>query len=354
MGFPISSALMFFILILTAASTDQCTKIDSGSEPAIDVNNVVWINGETVHVYDLFSGKDIIINSSAASHPAISGSILVWHDESTGVPRLTLYGLETRARSYVTKSVDCDSVPAISGSVPAISGSRIVWSANSCVYMHDISTSTQTGIAAGNSPDVYGSKISYEYASAKNTPQIYVYDTITKKSIDVSQYGDNMFSCIYGDKVIWSDFYTLLGNIRMYDLTTCQQTEEVTTEDDINGYDTGGSTDIYGNKIVYLKHNCSDKDSGDLYIYDIATGKSPQLSSGNVVVWSNCGSIICYIPGRNMLHSWQEYMLKNGLLYRDFGGGANSENTVTELHIFTKAGKSTFSSTVKKESEALP
>lgn len=46
-------------------------------------------------------------------------------------------------------------------------------------------------------------------------------------------------------------------------------------------------------------------------------------------------------------------MLKNGLLYRDFGGGVNSENAVTELHIFTKAGKYTFSSTVKKESEAF-
>lgn len=297
----ISSVLMFLILASTAASAAQCTKIGSGSEPAIDANNIVWVSGGAVHVFDLASKKDATINSSAASHPAISGSILVWHDESTGVPRLTLYDHESRARSYITKGVDHDSVPAISGS-------RIVWSANSCVYMYDVSTSTQTGIAAGNNPDIYGSKISYEYASAKNTSQIYVYDLTTKKSIDVSQYGDNMFSHIYGDKVIWSDFYTRLGNIRMYDLATRQQTE-VTTGDDMTGYDTGGSTDIHGNNIVYLKHNdLADMDSGDVYLYDIATGKSIQLSSGNtaqtpvisdnIVVWSDCGSIyVTFLTG---------------------------------------------------------
>lgn len=131
--------------------------------------------------------------------------------------------------------------------------------------------------------------------------QIYVYDITTKKATDVSQYGDNMFSHIYGDKVIWSDFYTRLGNIRMYDIATGQQTE-VTTGDDKTGYDTGGSTNISDNKIVYLKHNdLANIDSGDLYIYDLDTGKSEQLTSGNtaqtpvisgnVIVWTDSGSI---------------------------------------------------------------
>src|SRR5690606_42165125 len=103
-------------------------------------------------------------------------------------------------------------------------------------------------------PDIYDTKIVYSSDIAGDTPQIYVYDISTKKAIDVSQYGDNMFPHIYGDKVIWSDFYTRLGNIRMYDLATKQQTE-ITTGDDMTGYDTGSSTDISGNKIVYLKHN---------------------------------------------------------------------------------------------------
>jgi len=208
-------------------------------------------------IYDLTTKNETIVSSFAASHPAISGNILVWYDKSSGVPELTVYNIETKARSYITKNVYRDSIPAIYGS-------RIVWSAGSYVYMRDISTSTQTQIASGEDPDIYDTKIVYSADTPGNTPQIYVYDIPTKKAIDVSQYGDNMFPHIYGDKVIWSDFYTRLGNIRMYDLSTGQQIE-ITTGDDMTGYDTGSSTDISGNKIVYLKHNdLANVNSGDI------------------------------------------------------------------------------------------
>jgi beta propeller repeat protein len=292
--FSISLVLTFFILISTMASAGQDIKIGNGSEPAIDVGKVVWIDNGTIHVYDLTTKNETIISSSAASHPAISGNELVWRDESSGAPRLTVYDIKTRARSYITKDVD-------NSSIPAIYDSRIVWSANSSVYIRDISISTQIKIAAGNNPDIYDNRISYDSDSAGDTPQIYVYDLTTKKALDISQYGDNMFSHIYDDKVIWSDFYTRLGNIRMYNIATGQQTE-VTTGDDMTGYDTGGPTDISGNKIVYLKHNnLANMDLGDLYVYDIDTGKSKQLTRGNtaqtpvisdnVIVWSDSGSI---------------------------------------------------------------
>ncbi len=290
----ISSVLIFLILISTVVSAAQYTKIGSGSEPAVDNDKITWTDSGIVHVYDLTTKKDITISSSAASHPALSGNKLVWRDESTGVPKLTVFDINTRTKSYITKDVDRSSIPAIYGN-------KIVWSANSGVYVSDISTSKQIKIATGSNPDIYGNKVSYESDSAGDTPQIYVYDIATKKVVDASQYGDNMFSHIYRNKVIWSDFYTRLGNIRVYDLATKQQTE-VTTGDDMTGYDTGGPTDISGNRIVYLKHNdLASMDLGDVYVYDIATGKSMQLSSGNtaktpvisgnVVVWSDSGSI---------------------------------------------------------------
>lgn len=290
----VSLVLIFLILISTVASAEGYTKIGSGSEPAIDDGKVAWTSNGIIHVYDLTTKKETTVNSSAASHPAISDDKLVWLDESSGVPRLTVYDIKTRTKFHIIKNVD-------NSSIPAIYGSRMVWSADSYVYMHDISTSTQTKIADGNNPDIYANRISYDSYSTEDTPQIYVYDITTKKAIDVSQYGDNMFSHVYGDKVIWSDFYTRLGNIRMYDIATGQQTE-VTTGDEKTGYDTGGSTDISGNKIVYLKHNnLSNIDSGNLYIYDINTGMSKQLTSGNtaqtpaisgnIIVWSDSGSI---------------------------------------------------------------
>lgn len=290
----ISLALIFLILASTVASAMQNTKIGSGSEPAIDGSKVAWTKGGIIHVYDLTTKKDIIISSSAASHPAISGNKLVWLNKNARTPKLTVYDIKTKTSSYITKNIDAESIPAIYGS-------KIVWSANGNVYFRDISKSTQSKIAAGSNPDIYGNKISYDSDSAGDTPQIYVYDITTKKAIDVSQYGDNIASHIYGNKVIWSDFYTRLGNVRMYDITTKKQ-KEVTTGDAMTGYDTGGATDISDNKIVYLKHNnLANPDLGDVYVYDISTGKSKQLSSGNtaqtpvvsgkVVVWSGSGNI---------------------------------------------------------------
>lgn len=299
--FLVSLVLIFLILVSIVVSAQQYTKIGNGSEPAVDVGKVAWTsNGTTIHLYDLTTKNETTIFSSAASHPAISGNILVWHEDSNGVPKLTVYDINTKARSYIVHDVD-------QSSRPAIYGSRIVWSANSNVYMRDISTSTQTQIASGEAPDIYDTKIVYSSDIAGDTPQIYVYDISTKKAMNVSQYGDNMFPHIYGDKVIWSDFYTRLGNIRMYDLATKQQTE-ITTGDDMTGYDTGGPTDISGNKIVYLKHNdLANMNSGDLYVYNIDTGESKQLTSGNtaqtpaisgnVIVWSDSGSIY-------MINSW--------------------------------------------------
>ncbi|WP_164888523.1 TolB family protein [Methanosarcina sp. MSH10X1] len=292
--FSISLVLILLILVSTAASAGQYEKIGSGSEPAVDAGRIVWVDNGTIHVYDLTTKEETEILSSSASHPAISGNKLVWCDKSTGVPRLTVYDISNGARSYITADVD-------NGSIPAISGDRVVWSADSTVYMRDISTSTQIKIAAGDNPDIYDNRISYESYSGDDTPQIYIYDINTRTAIDVSQYGDNMFSHIYGDNVIWSDFYNRLGNIRMYDTATGKQIE-VTTGDGMTGYDTGGPADISGNKILYLKHNeLADLNSGYLYIYDMDTEKSEQLTnsytaqtpviSGNVIVWSDSGSI---------------------------------------------------------------
>jgi PKD repeat protein len=86
----------------------------------------------------------------------------------------------------------------------------------------------------------------------------------------------------------------------MYDIVTKQQTE-VTIGDDMTGYDTGGSNDIYGDKVAYVKHRYADAhniddpvDYGDLCIYDIPTGQETTLASdyignialyGSTVVW---------------------------------------------------------------------
>jgi hypothetical protein len=106
-------------------------------------------------------------------------------------------------------------------------------------------SSLSTSILSGSSPDIYGNTVSYESGSSEDIPQIYAYNITNKQAIDVSQYGDKIASHICDDKIIWSDFYTKLGNVCMYDAATNQQIE-VTTGNDMTGYNTGGSTDIDG------------------------------------------------------------------------------------------------------------
>lgn len=292
--FLIFSILLIFVFVSSIASASQYTKIGNGTAPAINGSKVVWANNGNIQIYDLITKKDTQVESSAASFPAISGDKVIWNDKNSGAPVLTIYDLNTGEKERITTNVE-------NTSVPAIYGSRIVWSFNSTVYMYDISKSSQERIADGNDPDIYQTLIVYDSDSAGDTPQIYLYDILTKKAIDISEYGDNFFPHIYGNKVIWSDFYTRLGNIRMYAIATRQQTE-VTTGDDMTGYDTGGPTDISDSRIIYLKHNdLGNMDLGDVYVYNITTGKNRQLTtgntaqtptiSGNIAVWSDSGNI---------------------------------------------------------------
>ena len=50
--------------------------------------------------------------------------------------------------------------------------------------------------------------------------------------------------------------------MKLYICFPKQQTE-ITTGDDLTGFDTGGSNDIYGDKVAYVKHLYADADNID-------------------------------------------------------------------------------------------
>jgi PGF-pre-PGF domain-containing protein len=287
-----SKALVFVFLILIFISSvasasqvaTQVTRIGNGSDPAIYGSKVVWTDNGVIHVYDLTSKTDTTVSSSAASHPAIYGDKLVWHDESSGVPRLTVYDIPSSDRSYITQDVD-------NRSIPAIYGNRIVWSANYNessynynVYMRDISTSTQTRIASGESPDIYDTKITYGYDD-EDGRNIAVYDINTTVPINVYHASQVFSPHMYGNKVIWSNFYSRDGFIQMYDLVT-KNTIDVTSDNTGNtlpeyagsytdaGDDTGTHIDINGDKIVYSKSGNDQFGYAGVYVYDIPSAKS--------------------------------------------------------------------------------
>lgn len=162
-------------------------------------------------------------------------------------------------------------------------------------------------IAAGYSPDIYDTKITYTYDSG-DRPQVYVYDVKTRKTIKASSGGDLSSPHIYGNKVIWSDFNTRMGYISMYDLVT-KRIIDVTSDNTYSGdpdnpdcgCDTGFHTDIYGDKIVYSKITDDCMGNAGVYVYNIGTAQRTRIFDtedsvyttpniyNNIVVWGMKG-----------------------------------------------------------------
>ena len=288
---------VFLILISAAASAAQVTKIGTGYDPAVYGNKVVWTNGVVIHLYDLTNRTDTTVSSSGASSPDIYENKIVWHDESSGTPKLTVYDIPTGTKTYITQNVD-------QYSKPAIYGDRIVWSANDSVYLMDISTSTQTKIGNGSNPDIYDTKVVYySYSEDPDADMaIRMYDINTKEKITASSYGDPNMPRIWGTKIIWADVYNHQGYIVMYDILT-NKTTDVThpLDTDPNGNEYGASTGthiaIQDDKIVYNKAVDDNEGKPGVYVYNISTGQSTLIYNypeesyttpevyNNTVVW---------------------------------------------------------------------
>lgn len=380
----IAVVILCLICSVSIASA-QIIKIGTGQNPVIYNNKVSWSDTSgSIHVYDLISKKDTKISSSKASYPAIYSNKLVWHDESSGKQRLTVYDISSGSKSYITQNVD-------STSIPKIYGNRIVWSANYnesnydySVYLRDISTSTQTKIADGNSPDIYSTKIAYVHAG-EDYPQVYLYDIAANKNTLLSNGGDLSNPHIYGNKVIWSDFYTRMGYISMYDLVT-GKILDVTSDNAYSGDpsnpeagdDTGTHTNINGDKIVYAKLSNDKFGNAGVYVYNISTGKSTPVYNyedgvyttpdvyGNTIVWGidqpesgdvtgDKGIYVCDLAAKPVAsfvadkvtgtHSLPVTFTYTGTgggtpnsYYWDFGDKKSSTHALTATHTYTKAG----------------
>jgi len=372
-------ALMCLIGSISVA-TAQVTKIGTGLDPAVYGSKVTWSDtAGSIHIYDLTTKKNTKISSSQASYPAIYGNKLVWHDESSGVPRITVYDIPSGIRTFVTQDIDDKSIPHIYGNY-------LVWSANDGVYLRYMSPSknvksTQTQIAIGYSPDIYGTKITYTSDNG-DMPSVYVYDVSTKKTILVSTGGVPYNSQIYGNKVTWSD--SLTGSfIEMYDLVTkkiIDVTNDISSNPDGSqaGTDTGSCYAIYSDKIVYTKISNDLFGNAGVYVYSISTGQSTQVFNypeevyttpdiyGNTVVWgfsSNYGNspvsgnsiYVCDLTAKPVASFTTDQVYgthslpvtftytgtgggtPNSYLW-DFGDKTTSKHAVTATHTYTKAG----------------
>ena len=377
-------ALMCLIGSISVA-TAQVTKIGTGLDPAVYGSKVTWSDtAGSIHIYDLTTKKNTKISSSQASYPAIYSNKLVWHDESSGVPRITVYDIPSGIRTFVTQDID-------DRSIPHIYGNYLVWSANGGIYLRYMSPyknvkSTQTQIAVGYSPDIYGTKITYT-SDNDGTPSVCVYDIATKKTIIIDSGWSPYNPHIYGNKVLWSD--ALTGSfIKMYDLVTkkiIDVTNYISSNPDGSqaGTDTGYCAAIYGDKIVYSKITNDLFGNAGVYVYSISTGQSTQVFNypdgvyttpdvyGNTVVWgfsSNYGNspvsgnniYICDLAAKPVASFTADQVYGTHSLpvtftyigtgtgtpssyLWDFGDKTTSKHALTATHTYTKKGTYTVS-----------
>jgi len=383
-------ALVCLIGSISMVAAVQVTKIGDGRDPAIYNSKVTWADlSGVIHLFDLSTKKDTKLSSSAASHPDIYGNKMVWFDKGSGVPRITIYDIPSGSKTFLTKDISADSVPHIYGT-------RIVWGANGGVYLRDMSTSTQSKIAEGGDTDIYNSKVVYVTDKETNAdmPTIRMYDVNTKAKTTILT-GDHSQPHIYNTKIIWSDFYTRLGWIQMYD-TSSKVEIDVTSNNDENslpetpyidaGCDTGTHSCIDGDKIVYSKsgsdqfgragvhvYNITSKQSSAVYNYPDGTFTTPEISGKNVV-WgmsddsNDTGIYTCSVPATPTVEFYANSTSGTAPLRMKFTGLTSgspasykwifesstssdyySTHPVTAVHTFKKPGTYTVSCTVTNE-----
>ncbi len=154
------------------------------------------------------------------------------------------------------------------------------------------SAGTETQLTQGErlvqGTTIYGNIVTWSETAGNG---VHIYDLIAGKKIDVSGTTESNIP-VYGNKIVWGDWDE---SVKMYDLSTGEEVQ-------ITPVDSGtGGPDIYGDNVVYTKHDYSNGSSLTgyyyrLYLYDLVTHKETQITTsdygirdpaiyGNKIVW---------------------------------------------------------------------
>ncbi|WP_332449721.1 protease inhibitor I42 family protein [Methanoculleus sp.] len=270
-------------------TTDQNDQIAA----AIDGDRMVWVDGRhggaDIYLYDVAGGTETRITNGTAVPfwPEVSGDRIVWQDNRSGTAEVWLFeiaaGTETRIGA---------------GTVPAIDDDTVVWfDEQAGISAMNLTTGTTvrvSGPVQGDplvvSPDVSGETIVWADGSGGNY------------TVSVSQGGGEPvpladgsarqgFPAISGNRVVWSETRNGSSSLVVRDLATGE-------EERISGGSPGMPVypDISGDRVVW--QNATGLDTDDIYRFDLATGKTVQVTSddawqflprvsGNRIAWTD-------------------------------------------------------------------
>ncbi len=144
---------------------DGCGDIDIDGQRIVYVKDSQRDDGTwdyDLYLYDLGTGTSSMISEEAESWstPAVSGNLIVWTDERTGIRQVYVHDLSTHATRVVSPGAGAQSEPAVSGN-------RVVWTDSrggaSDIYLYDLSLDAEYRVTTDGSdqsqPDISGNRI---------------------------------------------------------------------------------------------------------------------------------------------------------------------------------------------------
>lgn len=282
---------VYYKNLATGAHGKVFPSIKDQEHPAISGTRVVWEQdtptGTAIYIKNLQTGTYGRVNRSTRGqyNPSIDGTNVVWeqdhnlhHDSYYG----DYYDHNVYIKNLVTGSCTRVLPTASDQSGPDISGSRVVWIQDGVLYMKNYSTgSLRRVFSSANRQDggsIDGARVVWTQYDAHDNCAIYYKNLATGTCCRVQVTGVDQYNAeISGTRVVWySDVWTdetILACVYVKNMATGHYGKVIPTTLDQT------SPRISGTRIVWKQGDNHDNwnPSWSIYTFNLATGRSGKV-----------------------------------------------------------------------------
>ena len=280
------------IVISAPTPSDPTMRVTSSSSygrgwPRISGNTIVWQENGNIFSYDISSGAQKQITSSASNEymPYVSGNRIVYGFYEGNSSGIKMYDLNANTEKIVIQGASSRSF-----SEPAIDGDNVVYEADNGIYLYNLATGIEKKLASSSyNPAISGDDVVWEHQTDYVIWHYKISTGVTRSisptnriSPQISN-GTVVYHAYYGSGGLW-DVFT-------YNLASNTETKRTSIKEMSSS--SGVTFSISGSKFVWDQGYTT---SSVNYVYDINTGvktafasassyKSPPWISGNIAVW---------------------------------------------------------------------